>query len=183
MTAVRAGIYKVVFKHTSRLIFPVLGDVIDGKFSFRRFKKHEIYITSEEIFFAYERGYDLHIIDSLVSENMADIYGKFINTAYEKRKKYKKLMMQVVGKDPYEYFKYDLLQTIEKLTMNRTHGKMGWAEERDVSNFIASDTNFILEQFSLGNITQIQEINSRYSLYSDVQKSAIQEPTSLLRRS
>lgn len=50
--------------------------------------------------------------------------------------------------------------------MNSTYGKLGWDEFHDVTNYVSADSQFILNQFALGNVNEIDQINSRYSSYS-----------------
>jgi hypothetical protein len=40
---------------------------------------------------------------------------------------------------------YDIKQTIEKTKLNSTYGKLAWAAEHDVTNFITSDSDFLLK--------------------------------------
>lgn len=78
--------------------------------------------------------------------------------------------MKKCGKE--EAQKYNIFQEIEKIKMNSTYGKLGWAKNHKVSNYISSNTFFLLEQFRLGNISQIEQVNDRYTMYSGIQQSS-----------
>lgn len=70
--------------------------------------------------------------------------------------------------DVSEYIRLDTQQNIEKIKMNSTYGKLGWSKKHDISNYITTDSKFLLEQFALGNINSISQINDRYTSYSGV---------------
>lgn len=52
--------------------------------------------------------------------------------------------------------------------MNSTYGKLGWAAEHNVSQFVTADREMVLSEFAKGNINQISDINDRYVSYSGV---------------
>ena len=55
--------------------------------------------------------------------------------------------------------------------MNSTYGKLAWAREHNVSNRITGDTDFILSEFAKGNITNVEQLNKNYYIYSGVDES------------
>jgi len=56
------------------------------------FKNHEMSVTKEELLKAYEKGYQMFILDACVCSTTNDLYSKFITEAYANRKKIKKEM-------------------------------------------------------------------------------------------
>jgi hypothetical protein len=86
------------------------------------------------------------MLNALVCERTADIYGEYICGAYAERKKFKaELKSAEDAGDLVKAMLADLAQEIEKLKMNCTYGKLGWAKYHDVSNYITFDTKFLLE--------------------------------------
>jgi hypothetical protein len=49
-------------------------------------------VTKEELLKAYEKGYQMFILDACVCSTTNDLYSKFITEAYANRKKIKKEM-------------------------------------------------------------------------------------------
>jgi hypothetical protein len=37
--------------------YPIIGDKIDGKFTFKIFENYKTYITKEELYKSYDKGY------------------------------------------------------------------------------------------------------------------------------
>lgn len=81
---------------------------------------------------------------------------------YAKRNEHKRLMK--IEKDQSE--KHDALQTIAKLFMNSTYGKLAWSESHDASGMITADHNLILKLFSEGNLRAVENINDQYCSWS-----------------
>lgn len=50
-----------------------------------------IWVTAEEIRFAYERGYEIYLEEAEVCKETADIYKEYINDLFNKRRIYKLL--------------------------------------------------------------------------------------------
>ena len=167
------GIYHVIVISTPlRIKYPIISVIVDGKLTFPHLENAEVYITKEELVESHKRGYRIHLIDAVVCERTANVYGEYISTAYQNRRDLKAKMKQALKDgDNASYVKYNIAQEIEKIKMNSTYGKLGWSKEHDVSNFITFDVNFLLEQFAMGNITSVSKINDRYSSYSGIQVS------------
>jgi DNA polymerase elongation subunit (family B) len=106
------GIYRVVVKSTPmNLLYPCLGDIIDGKLCFSHWQNHEMSITKEELVYAFGEGYQFHILDACVCERTADIYHDYIFGAYEERRELKKKMAQAKQDgDMAAYTKYNIAQ-------------------------------------------------------------------------
>jgi hypothetical protein len=52
--------------------FPILGDNIDGKFTFKIFENYKINITKEELYKAYEKGYKMHMLRACVVDEIGN---------------------------------------------------------------------------------------------------------------
>lgn len=92
--------------------------------------------------------------------------------AYEQRRSIKRQMKEAEARgDTEEWGRLNIAQETMKVLLNSTYGKLGWAKEHDVSNYVTYDTAFLLHQFAQGNITSISKLNDRYTSYSGVQVS------------
>lgn len=127
--------------------YPVLCDKRDNKLTFDRYSHgYQMHITGEELEAAYRVGYDMHIVKGCVSDNSDDIYTEFITHLYEKRKIYKKQMNENEKQGDIEGFnKYNILQKICKDLMNSVYGRLGWSAIHEVSNYLSSDSEFLLQ--------------------------------------
>lgn len=55
--------------------------------------------------------------------------------------------------------------------MNSTYGKFGWDHVHEICNYVTADSAFLLEQYRLGNVSDVRTINERYTQYSGRQLS------------
>lgn len=167
------GIYRVIVVRTpTHIKYPCLSKMVNGKQTFARFSNEELHITKEELVFAHRQGYEIHLLEAIICEHTSDVYGEMIFWAYEQRRSIKRQMKEAEARgDTEEWGRLNIAQETMKVLLNSTYGKLGWAKEHDVSNYVTYDTAFLLHQFAQGNITSISKLNDRYTSYSGVQVS------------
>lgn len=52
--------------------FPIIGDYIEGKYTFKIFKNYTIHITKEELYEAHKNGYKLHLLTACVVDQIGN---------------------------------------------------------------------------------------------------------------
>jgi DNA polymerase elongation subunit (family B) len=171
--------------------------MVNGKQTFARFSNEEMYITKEELVKAHSQGYVIHLLEAIVVETTSNVYLKMITDAYAKRTQLKRyikivkyhakkleergeLTAELKSQLKSQEAKYNIAQETAKVLLNSLYGKLGWASRHDISNYMTSNTKFLLEQFALGNITKISKVNENYTAYSGVQVSSAKRTNFLL---
>jgi hypothetical protein len=106
------GIYRIIVISTPRhLKYPLLCDLVDGRLAFRHFQKYEMSVTHEDLEYAHKLGYNIHILDAIVCEQVGQPYTKYITEMYDARRKLKALMKQYRDTDD-EYIRCNILQEV-----------------------------------------------------------------------
>lgn len=163
----KPGVYQVVVIKSPQLENYFLCDEDNGRLVCANVVNYKMYITEEEIIYAYSLGYEIFLVDSWVCESKTDIFSGFVNKLYAERKDYKKAMKKCEeAGDESGMIMNDFLQNFTKTTLNSLYGKFGQNISQDISNYLTTNVDYILQLIQDGSIGHIEQLENNYFKFS-----------------
>lgn len=96
---IQEGIYQIIIISTPELDSYFLCDRSGDTVIASKFSKYLLYVTAEEIRYAYELGYEMFLIDGWTVNELRNPFYEYVTSLYAKRQEYKKKMKDELRKN------------------------------------------------------------------------------------